>query len=47
MLDGTLDIACVRSPLRDEGLELRPLYTESRVVMLPAGHRLGGKPECA
>ncbi|OIK07925.1 LysR family transcriptional regulator [Streptomyces monashensis] len=45
VLDGTLDIACVRAPLREEGLELRLLYTESRVVMLPAGHRLDGKPE--
>ncbi|MEU8976052.1 LysR substrate-binding domain-containing protein [Streptomyces monashensis] len=45
VLDGTLDIAYVRAPLREEGLELRLLYTESRVVMLPAGHRLDGKPE--
>ncbi|WBO62737.1 LysR family transcriptional regulator [Streptomyces camelliae] len=45
LLDGTLDIAYVRSPFREEGLELRPLYTESRVVMLQAGHRLAGKPE--
>ncbi|MGW2488119.1 LysR family transcriptional regulator [Streptomyces sp. NPDC001606] len=45
VLDGTVDIAYVRAPLREDGLELRPLYTEPRVVMLPAAHRFAGKPE--
>ncbi|OLZ66457.1 LysR family transcriptional regulator [Streptomyces sp. IMTB 2501] len=45
ILDGTVDIAYVRRPVREDGLELRPLYSETRVAMLPDGHRLAGKPE--
>ncbi|MGW7425037.1 LysR family transcriptional regulator [Streptomyces sp. NPDC054813] len=45
ILDGTVDIAYVRRPVREDGLELRPLYGETRVAMLPAEHRLAGKPE--
>ncbi|MFE4965500.1 LysR family transcriptional regulator [Streptomyces sp. NPDC056660] len=45
VLDGTVDIAYVRRPVREDGLELRPLYSETRVAMLPAEHRLAGKPE--
>ncbi|MER5526399.1 LysR substrate-binding domain-containing protein [Streptomyces sp. NPDC002677] len=45
VLDGTVDIAYVRLPVREDGLELRPLYSEPRVAMLPAEHRLAGKPE--
>ncbi|MEU9156128.1 LysR substrate-binding domain-containing protein [Streptomyces sp. NPDC048417] len=47
VLDGTVDIAYVRRPVREDGLELRPLYSEPRVAMLPAEHRLAGKPEIA
>ncbi|WP_369393135.1 LysR family transcriptional regulator [Streptomyces sp. CG1] len=45
ILDGTIDVAYVRRPIREDGLELRPLYSETRVAMLPQGHRLAGKPE--
>ncbi|MEV6762894.1 LysR substrate-binding domain-containing protein [Streptomyces sp. NPDC051105] len=45
ILDGTVDIAYVRLPVREEGLELRPLYSEPRVAMLPDRHRLAGKQE--
>ncbi|MFJ8494998.1 LysR family transcriptional regulator [Streptomyces sp. NPDC094038] len=45
ILDGTVDIAYVRLPVREEGLELRPLYGEPRVAMLPDRHRLAGKQE--
>ncbi|MER6273369.1 LysR substrate-binding domain-containing protein [Streptomyces sp900105755] len=47
ILDGTVDIAYVRLPVRGEGLELRPLYSEPRVAMLPDRHRLAGKQEIA
>ncbi|MGY4927646.1 LysR family transcriptional regulator [Streptomyces sp. 900105755] len=47
ILDGTVDIAYVRLPVRREGLELRPLYSEPRVAMLPDRHRLAGKQEIA
>ncbi|MEX1657593.1 LysR substrate-binding domain-containing protein [Streptomyces pseudovenezuelae] len=45
ILDGTVDLAYVRLPVRERGLELLPLFTESRVAMLPADHRLAGKQE--
>ncbi|MBW8794857.1 MAG: LysR family transcriptional regulator [Streptomyces sp.] len=45
ILDGTVDIAYVRLPVREAGLELRPLYSEPRVAMLPDRHRLAGKQE--
>ncbi|WP_330460733.1 LysR substrate-binding domain-containing protein [Streptomyces sp. NBC_00820] len=45
ILDGTVDMAYVRRPVREDGLELRPLYVEPRVAMLPEGHRLAGKQE--
>ncbi|MEV6052967.1 LysR substrate-binding domain-containing protein [Streptomyces sp. NPDC052107] len=45
ILDGTVDIAYVRRPVHEDGLELRPLYRETRVAMLPEGHRLAGKQE--
>ncbi|MGW2962742.1 LysR family transcriptional regulator [Streptomyces sp. NPDC001220] len=45
ILDGTVDIAYVRLPIREEGLELRTLYSEPRVAMLPDRHRLAGKQE--
>ncbi|WP_316770534.1 LysR family transcriptional regulator [Streptomyces sasae] len=45
ILDGTVDIAYVRRPVRQDGLELRPLYSEPRVAMLPDRHRLAGKQE--
>ncbi|TVZ81820.1 LysR family transcriptional regulator [Streptomyces sp. BK340] len=45
ILDGTVDIAFVRRPVRERGLRLLPLYSEARVAMLPADHRLAGKQE--
>ncbi|MGW2684096.1 LysR family transcriptional regulator [Streptomyces sp. NPDC001414] len=45
ILQGTVDIAYVRQPVRPDGLELRPLYSEPRVAMLPDRHRLAGKQE--
>ncbi|MEU0967074.1 LysR substrate-binding domain-containing protein [Streptomyces sp. NPDC005917] len=45
ILDGTVDIGYVRRPVREDGLALRPLYSEPRVAMLPGEHRLAGKPE--
>jgi len=45
ILDGTVDLAYLRRPIREQGLTLLPLFTEPRVAMLPAGHRLAGKPD--
>jgi DNA-binding transcriptional LysR family regulator len=42
LLDGRVDIAYVRQPIDERGLRIRPLYTETRVAVLPAGHRLAG-----
>ncbi|MEU9442668.1 LysR substrate-binding domain-containing protein [Streptomyces sp. NPDC048304] len=47
ILDGTVDLAYVRRPVDERGLTLMPLFTEARVAMLPADHRLAGKPELA
>ncbi|MET8286887.1 LysR substrate-binding domain-containing protein [Streptomyces sp. NPDC005132] len=47
ILEGSVDLAYVRRPIRDEGLTLLPLYAEPRVAMLPEGHRLAGKQELA
>ncbi|MFJ3304074.1 LysR family transcriptional regulator [Streptomyces sp. NPDC086549] len=47
ILDGTVDLAYVRRPVREEGLILVPLYGEARMAMLPADHRLAGKQELA
>ncbi|MFJ9894771.1 LysR family transcriptional regulator [Streptomyces sp. NPDC091280] len=45
ILDGTVDLAYLRRPVRAQGLTLLPLFTEPRVAMLPADHRLAGKPD--
>ena len=45
LLDGRIDIGYVRLPLDETGLRVVPLYTEPRVAVLPAGHRLAGKEE--
>ncbi|AGL17904.1 LysR family transcription regulator [Actinoplanes sp. N902-109] len=45
LLDGRVDVAFVRLPVDGTGLHLTPLYTEPRVAVLPAGHRLAGKDQ--
>jgi DNA-binding transcriptional LysR family regulator len=45
LLDGRIDIAYVRLPIDETGLRIAPLYTEPRVAVLPARHRLAGKEE--
>ena len=45
LLDGRIDIGYVRLPIDEAGLRVVPLYTEPRVAVLPAGHRLAGKEE--
>ncbi|MER6182009.1 LysR substrate-binding domain-containing protein [Streptomyces sp. NPDC001652] len=47
LLDGRIDVAYVRLPIDDTGLRVTPLYTEPRVAVLPAGHRLAAKEEVA
>ncbi|MFC8348159.1 LysR family transcriptional regulator [Streptomyces sp. NPDC057280] len=43
LLDGRADIGVVRLPIDPYGLQVRPLFTEPRLVMLPAGHRLADR----
>jgi DNA-binding transcriptional LysR family regulator len=45
LLDGRIDLAYVRLPIDETGLRVIPLYTEPRVAVLPAGHRLAGKDQ--
>ena len=45
LLDGRIDIAYVRLPIDETGLRVTSLYTEPRVAVLPAGHRLAGKEQ--
>jgi DNA-binding transcriptional LysR family regulator len=41
--DGRVDVSVVRLPIDRRGLTVRPLFTEPRVVVVPAGHRLASK----
>ncbi|RKR86313.1 DNA-binding transcriptional LysR family regulator [Micromonospora pisi] len=41
--EGRADVSYVRLPVDQRGLRLRPLFSEPRVVVLPADHRLSGK----
>ena len=43
--DGRADVAYLRLPVDERGLQLCRLYTEPRVVLLPAAHRLAGKDD--
>ncbi|GHH09500.1 LysR family transcriptional regulator [Streptomyces lanatus] len=43
LLDGRADIGVVRLPIDQHGLQVRPLFKEPRVVMLPMGHRLADR----
>ena len=40
VLDGRIDASFVRFPINRRGLTVIPLYTEPRVVVLPATHPL-------
>jgi len=42
LLGGRVDVAFVRTPMTDEGLELTPLAEEPRVAVLAATHPLAG-----
>jgi DNA-binding transcriptional LysR family regulator len=41
--DGRVDVSYLRLPVDAQGLAVRPLFTEPRVVMLPTEHSLAGK----
>jgi DNA-binding transcriptional LysR family regulator len=43
--DGRADISYLRLPAPTEGLTVRQLFTEPRVVVLPADHPLAGKEQ--
>jgi DNA-binding transcriptional LysR family regulator len=45
LLDGRVDVGYVRLPIDETGLRVMPLFTEPRVLVLPAGHRLAGKEQ--
>ena len=45
LLDGRIDVGFVRLPIDETGLRVTPLYTEPRVAVLPASHRLAGKEQ--
>ncbi|MDX3772396.1 MULTISPECIES: LysR family transcriptional regulator [unclassified Streptomyces] len=40
LLDGRADVSIVRLPIEQHGLEVRALFQEPRVVLLPVGHLL-------
>jgi DNA-binding transcriptional LysR family regulator len=45
--DGRSDVALLRSPFDGSGLDFEPLFTEPRVAIVAAAHRLAGKgPVC-
>jgi DNA-binding transcriptional LysR family regulator len=43
VLDGRIDASFVRFPIKRRGLRVIPLYTEPRVVVLPATHPLAAR----
>lgn len=38
LLDGRADVGIVRLPIDQHGLQVRPLFQEPRIVLLPVGH---------
>ena len=47
LLTREADVAFVYPPFTSAGLDMEPLTTEERLVLLPAGHRLAGAPQVA
>jgi DNA-binding transcriptional LysR family regulator len=45
LLSGAVDVAYVRRPIDDRGLQLIPLFRESRLAALPRDHRLADATE--
>jgi DNA-binding transcriptional LysR family regulator len=45
VLEGRVDVAYVRLPVLEGGLDLTPLYGEPRMAALPAGHPLAAEAE--
>ncbi|MQY36786.1 Hca operon transcriptional activator HcaR [Streptomyces sp. RB17] len=43
LLDGRADVGVVRLPIDQHGLQVRPLFREPRVVVVPVGHRLADR----
>jgi len=43
--DGRVDVSYVRLPIEARGLEVRPLLSEARVVVVPFDHPLAGKEQ--
>jgi DNA-binding transcriptional LysR family regulator len=43
VLDGSVDVAWIRAPIRDVGLRVVPLFDDPELVALPLGHRLAGQ----
>ena len=41
--DGRADVGIIRLPIDPAGLEVRALYTEPRLAVVPVAHRLAGK----
>ncbi|MEU6720460.1 LysR family transcriptional regulator [Nonomuraea sp. NPDC046802] len=45
LLEGRVDVAVCRLPLRDRGLRVTNLYQEPRVLLIARDHRLAGKEQ--
>lgn len=43
--DGRIDVGFLRLPFDQHGLQVRPLWSEPRVAMLPVSHPLAGKEQ--
>lgn len=47
LLDGRADLGIVRLPIDQHGLQVRPLFEEPRIVLLPVGHPLADRKSVA